>query len=254
MSPFAAATLALPPGHATAIRLPGRPAEANRELKPLSGFAPPSTSLTDFELLSLGLDQAGTPLMILAADGAIRHLNPAAEEMLRHSPIFQLRHNKLHTRRNEEAAAIRQSIHRMGSLATPGADAVSAIVNLHGREGCVVTSMLMRSLTPRGLTGAIILRVADFISRPTSDPIWIANIFGLTPAESKVANGLLEGLNIAAIAVREGNAVETVRGHVKRAMAKVSVRPQAQFVSMLMRAHAALVNPDVGSRIGAQAF
>jgi DNA-binding CsgD family transcriptional regulator len=55
--------------------------------------------------------------------------------------------------------------------------------------------------------------------------------------------------------VREGNAVETIREHVKRAMAKVSVRSQAQFVSMLMRAHAALVNPDVGSRpLGAWAF
>jgi DNA-binding CsgD family transcriptional regulator len=115
--------------------------------------------------------------------------------------------------------------------------------------------MLMRSLTSRGLTGAIILRVADFTSRPTSDPTWIVDVFGLTPAERRVANGLLEGLNIAAIAVREGNAAETVRGHVKRAIAKVSVRSQAQFVTMLMRAHAALVNPDVGGRpLGAQAF
>jgi DNA-binding CsgD family transcriptional regulator len=224
------------------------------DIKPLSGFSTTSSLLSDFELMALGLDQAGTPLMILADDGVIRHINPAAEDMLRHSTIFSLRRNKLHTRRNEEAAAIRQSVHRMGSLAAPGAEAVRAIVNLHDREGCVVTSMLMRSLTPRGLTGAIILRVADFTSRPTSDPAWIVDIFGLTRAESRVANGLLEGLNVAAIAAREGNAVETVRGHVKRAMAKVSVRSQAQFVNMLMRAHAALVNPDVGSRLGARAF
>jgi DNA-binding CsgD family transcriptional regulator len=181
----------------------------------------------------------------------IRHINPAAEDMLRHNPIFSLRHNRLHTRRNEEAAAIRQSIHRVGGHAISSAEAVSEIVNLHDRQGCVVASMLVRSLTPRGLTGTIILRVADFTSRPTSDPAWIVDVFGLTPAESKVANGLLEGLNIGAIAGREGNAVETVRGHVKRAMAKLSVRSQAQFVSMLTRAHATLVNPDVGSRASA---
>jgi len=72
LSIFAATTLAPPARHATAIQLPGLPAEVARGLKPLSDLATPSASLTDLELLALGLDQAAAPLMILAADGAIR--------------------------------------------------------------------------------------------------------------------------------------------------------------------------------------
>jgi hypothetical protein len=54
MSIFAATTLAPPAPHATAIQLPGLPADASRGLKPLSGLTAPS------------------PLMMPAADGAIR--------------------------------------------------------------------------------------------------------------------------------------------------------------------------------------
>jgi hypothetical protein len=72
MSIFAATTLALPACDATAIQLPGLPAEAAGGLKPPSDLTTPSASLSHFELLALGLDQAGAPLRMLAADGARR--------------------------------------------------------------------------------------------------------------------------------------------------------------------------------------
>jgi DNA-binding CsgD family transcriptional regulator len=192
-------------------------------------------------------------LLLLAADGDIQHINCAARNMLDRSSIFGFRHNKIHIRRKEETAAFLRAVQSMGSLSTR-AQATSTIVNLHSREGCIVASLLMRSLISRGFAGLIILRIADFTSRPTRHITWIADIFGLTPTESKIANGLLEGLTINDIAVREGNAVDTVRGHVKRAMAKVSAHSQAQFVSMLMRAHMALVNPDTDDHAGAHWF
>jgi hypothetical protein len=55
MSIFAATTLAPPARHATAIRLPGLPAEVARGVRPLSGLTTQS------------------PLMILDADGAIHN-------------------------------------------------------------------------------------------------------------------------------------------------------------------------------------
>jgi DNA-binding CsgD family transcriptional regulator len=60
--------------------------------------------------------------------------------------------------------------------------------------------------------------------------------FGLTPAEARVASGLLAAESIEAVADKVGIACETARNQLKRVFQKTDTHRQGQLVSLLARA------------------
>jgi DNA-binding CsgD family transcriptional regulator len=60
----------------------------------------------------------------------------------------------------------------------------------------------------------------------------LAGRYGLTPAERRVAGGILAGLTLAGIAARGGVSRETVRGQLKAVYAKTGVNSQAALVRL----------------------
>jgi DNA-binding CsgD family transcriptional regulator len=69
---------------------------------------------------------------------------------------------------------------------------------------------------------------------PLCDDICNA-IYGLTPAEARVAARLLDGRSAPGIAVDLGLSPLTVRTHIKRVFKKVGVRSQSQLMAALCR-------------------
>ncbi len=187
---------------------------------------------------TFGLEQTSTPLFLLDAAGLVRFANFGARESLRGSTVLRLINGRLQTRRREERRMLAEAVEN----ASTSNEAVTA--TLRDRAGRVVLAMLMQMTTPAGLPPVLLVRVADLLAVPPSDPAWISRIFGLTRSEARVTGGLLDGLDIERIAERDGTAIETVRGHVKRAMGKVGVRSQAQLVRVLAHGHGALVVPS----------
>jgi len=77
------------------------------------------------------------------------------------------------------------------------------------------------------------------ITDPTQDqPLaskLLQQVFRLTPAELRVAAGLIEGLDTQQIADRYQIGAQTVRFHLKSMFAKTGTSHQAQLVSLLAR-------------------
>jgi DNA-binding CsgD family transcriptional regulator len=71
-------------------------------------------------------------------------------------------------------------------------------------------------------------------------------MFGLTPAQARVLNLLVQGLDAQAIAARLGNSLETVRTHIRRVLDKTGAAGQADLIRMVMATAAALVQPSAG--------
>jgi DNA-binding CsgD family transcriptional regulator len=61
----------------------------------------------------------------------------------------------------------------------------------------------------------------------------IQGLFDLTPAEARVARGIVLGQTPEAIARNHGTALETVRTQIKNVLAKTGTRRQAELVAML---------------------
>lgn len=86
----------------------------------------------------------------------------------------------------------------------------------------------------RGEDGALILIDDPTISHDGADAIeWVAQAYGLTPAERALASGIAEGLTLAEIAGRRGIARETVRAQLRALFAKTGVNRQAELVRLL---------------------
>jgi DNA-binding CsgD family transcriptional regulator len=59
--------------------------------------------------------------------------------------------------------------------------------------------------------------------------------FRLTPAEARIAAGIVRGKTLASIAKARGIAVETVRTQLKSIFKKTRTHRQAQLVALLVR-------------------
>jgi DNA-binding CsgD family transcriptional regulator len=61
----------------------------------------------------------------------------------------------------------------------------------------------------------------------------LSGLYGLTPAEARVVAALIAGRSLTEHARECGVSVETVRSHLKRAMAKTETRRQSELVRLI---------------------
>jgi len=81
---------------------------------------------------------------------------------------------------------------------------------------------------------AALVFVSDPAKAPLSRSAVLRALYGLTPAEGRVADALLEGMEIREAAGRLGTTLETARLHVKRILAKTGVSRQAELVRLMV--------------------
>ena len=72
----------------------------------------------------------------------------------------------------------------------------------------------------------------------TLDPFALSNMFGLTPAEARVATQLAAGGTAEDIAIRHGTRIATVRSQISSLLAKLGVARQADVVRVLCQGEA----------------
>ena len=81
--------------------------------------------------------------------------------------------------------------------------------------------------------GALVL-VSDPAARPPVDPDVVAEVLGLTPAESRVALAVTSGQTVAGTAHALDCAENTVKTHLKHVYRKLGIRKQSELVRRVM--------------------
>ena len=81
--------------------------------------------------------------------------------------------------------------------------------------------------------GAVVL-VVDPLSRPRIDPALPAEVFGLTPAQSRVAAAVASGQTVAGTARTLGVSEGTVRVHLKHSYRKMGITSQTELVRRIL--------------------
>lgn len=90
-------------------------------------------------------------------------------------------------------------------------------------------------------TPAAILFISDPQIAVSYDPALIGHLYGLSPAEARVAALLASGYRLEEVAAQLGIAYETVRKHLKQIFGKTGVYRQAELVRMLVSGPAGLL-------------
>lgn len=83
------------------------------------------------------------------------------------------------------------------------------------------------------------------------DTFALSNLFGLTPAEARIAGGLSEGLTAAELADQHGVAVPTVRRQIAEVIAKLGADRAVDVVRMLRQGEALWSTADKAPRVKA---
>jgi DNA-binding CsgD family transcriptional regulator len=100
----------------------------------------------------------------------------------------------------------------------------------------VPTPANVRALYGHG--GAVSLFLTDPERRVRLDARGLRADYGLTAAETRVAELLVQGADVAGIGRRLGVSIHTVRSQVKRVLEKTATSRQSELVALLMRSAA----------------
>jgi DNA-binding CsgD family transcriptional regulator len=187
---------------------------------------------TALAYLSLGLDQSANPLFLLSIELQLLHANTAGLNLLR-GKVLRLKEQRLITGRGAENAAMQAAFHAASD--TP------VLVRLCDREGRGVMILSIQRLQPAADLSVLIARAIDLHAAPHIDSADISRLFGLSPAESRVAARLLAGNDPSAIAESLKVSAETVRTHLKQTMIKTATHSQAQLIGVLLKGMQAVI-------------
>lgn len=178
------------------------------------------------------MDQRQVGLIGLSRSGVIVESNDRGREILSREIGFRDENGRLRAQRPEDAEALEGILELVLSGDTDG------------RGGGRVT--VGRWPDPRPLTVyvnrvdggqadvAVVVVVVDPWQPTRLSPEQVAKSFRLTPAESRVAVALAEGLTTGQIAEATGRAVQTVRWLVQRALEKTYCSRQADLVRLVL--------------------
>lgn len=119
------------------------------------------------------------------------------------------------------------------SLDDPDTGPVMLRIQVSGRALPVCVGV--KPLPEPGLHGAqSLVTVHDPQMVPAVDRLLLTRMFGLTPAEARVAARLVEGQSLHLIAAESGNSLQTVRSQLQSVFDKLAVRRQSALVRMLL--------------------
>lgn len=167
-------------------------------------------------------------LLLTDRAAQVHDTNPAADALLAGTAMIQVKDGALTARRKSEDKALEEALTGLS------AEQPASIVCFRNREGVPVLVIDMH-LLPSGL---VAWRLSDLASRPAPTSARLRAIFGLSPAEARVAAAMLSGLDIQAVARKHGVEPETVRTQFKRIRGKTGARSQNELLGMLTAAGA----------------
>lgn len=112
--------------------------------------------------------------------------------------------------------------------------------------GLLIRGIQARDYHRSDVVPGIIVYASHSDGSLTPEPL-IGQLFGLTPAEARVAVLLANGLNLAQIAEKVGITEKTARSYSKQAFTKTGVNRQADLVRLLLTSVAMLSGAEGGA-------
>lgn len=199
-------------------------------------------AMLHFESRSLGwksaaalrvLDLIHIGLLLVEADGRVVEMSRAAERLVSRNDGLVVRNGMLAAPRSFESAKLAKFIAAAASP-TPGSAAAGHMLIARGDERLayvVKVTPLNAALAWYDRPLAMVLLIDPEQKFPTEPHI--AEVFGLSPAESRLAAAVLRGRKLADIAMLTGLQLTTLRTQLSSILKKVGVERQQDLVSVL---------------------
>ena len=179
-------------------------------------------------------DASTTPAFLLSGGGSVLHINAAASELVSDGDGLILKDGLLGAAKSSMRKPLQQLIREthmsLGWFAgSPGAKPLS-LERLSSRRPL----QLLASPIARKEEGAILLLATDPEKPIVLTDDVLREHYGMTQAQTEVANGLLTGYSLEEIAALRKVKIGTVRNQLKTMMAKTGTGKQSDLVRLLL--------------------
>ncbi len=215
----------------------GRPAALQALVKPLRQAARLRVELHNLGWKSSvalrALDQLRAAVIVADSDGRVIQTNRAAERVLRQGNGLKIRNRKLGALDVSESAGLKAAIAAAAvEQKTPAAIARMRVRRHHGRLPYILTvTPLGADLTVYGRPLAMIVLADPEECSPSERDL--AEFFGLSPAESRLAVALLAGKKLAEVTIDFDVQITTLRTQLSSILRKTGVTRQVDLIRLL---------------------
>lgn len=193
------------------------------------------------------LDRIDRGVLLLDAEGRVRHANRLADAILREGDGLLAEAGRLICEHPDDAKVLRRGIVAAVAMDT----ALPAALAVRRRSGRRPLSLLVAPLRGRpdwtSARPACCVVVTDAERARSVLPGELRRLYGLTAAEARVALALLEAGRLAEVADGLSVSISTVRTLLQRVFVKTDTRRQAQLVRLLMAHQLPEAAGDIGS-------
>jgi DNA-binding CsgD family transcriptional regulator len=187
-------------------------------------------------------DASATPTFLVARTGRVSHHNAAARTLLDQSDALTLRDSVLTATQAGSKELLRKLFHDAAlpastQWAASSQEKLAHALSLERPSGRQPLQLLASPLSGKNRQHSqadLVLLVTD-PEQPVNYPDGVLRaLYGLTPAQTEIANGLLTGYTLDEIACLRKVSVGTVRQQLKSIMNKTGVGRQSDLVKLLM--------------------
>jgi DNA-binding CsgD family transcriptional regulator len=178
-------------------------------------------------------------VVLLGPGGTVISVNPVAEALLRaRDALMQSRGRLIAVERGlndqlQRAIADAERI-RTGSLINAAGTVVCPRPGSHSRLYLLVAPLPAEAIDLHGTAPLTVVFIFDETARPTIEPANLSFLYGISPAEARVAAKLAEGYQLGEIAQTFSLSIETVRTHVKHLLIKFNCGSQAMLIREIL--------------------
>jgi len=190
------------------------------------------------ELLEKTLDGLATGVFLVARNGQVVYMNPAAERQVKDGRSIRLVNQRLSPTDASARAAMSEAMGKASRLEAEADMSARTVAMPHGLGGGYVATLLPLG---RGLRQDIVAPFAAAVAVFTQDPVEapllpgeaFARLHGLTGSELRVLVALSQGLGGMEVADMLGIGEPTVRTHLQRMFSKTRTSKQTDLLRLL---------------------
>ncbi len=179
-------------------------------------------------------DASETPAFLLTEEGEILHANAAARELVRQGDGLTVRNNIL-------CAAMNTMRKRLQALLLQARSCAGAFAGFRPAKPLSMERPSRRralQLLASPVSGPGTARILLLVTDPEKPIVLrddaLREHYGLTSAETEVANGLLTGYSLEEIAALRNVKIGTVRDQIKSMLAKTGTSKQVEMVKLIL--------------------
>lgn len=182
-------------------------------------------------------DASATATFLLTRQGRVLHQNAAAESLLQRGGALGVRDGLLTAAEADMKEPLHTLFHEAAQPASQWSATPARALSLARGSGLPRLQLLASPLPAlhRSKSNADLVLLVTDSERPVNYPDEVLRaLYGLTPAQTEVANGILTGYTLEEIAVLRKVSIGTVRQQVKAILSKTGTDRQSDLVRVLM--------------------